>query len=75
MARRKRGHQATDAPREGHPGEARHWLYVFDGIQGIRIGWTTSRARAIAWLKAHAPGGWTCDRTTRARYDATGQGV
>ena len=74
MAKRKRDHgRRTDPPREGIPGEARYWLYLFDGIdRGVRVGWTTARGRAVAWLRAYAPGGWAFDRETRERYDSHG---
>jgi len=71
---RRRDKRRRDAPQEGHPGEARYWVYVWDGIDsGIRVGWSSSRARAIAWLREHAAGGWTFDRQTRFRYTARGR--
>ncbi len=61
-------------PTEGFPGDARYWLYVFDGIDsGIRVGWTHARARGIEWLRQHAPGGWLFDRRARVKYDAHGK--
>ncbi len=71
MARSRR---KSDPPREGIPGHARYWVYRWDGIDGgIRCGWTTNRARAIAWTREHTAGGWTFDTNTFLKYTSRGR--
>jgi len=54
-------------PKEGIPGEARYWLYMFDGMEGFRCGWTTAKSRAKTWTKQH-PSGWAYDRQTGEKF-------
>ena len=73
---KKTSKRKSDPPREGNPGEARFWIYVFDGVDsGERVGWTNAKARAFAWTRAFARGGWTFDRTTRGKYSSRGVAI
>jgi hypothetical protein len=74
MRRRSKRRRKDAPPQEGVPYETRYWIYVWDGIDsGIRVGWSTSKDRAIAWLRNHAPGGWAFDTRARVRYTRRGR--
>lgn len=58
----------SKAPKAGTPISARYWLYALDLLgEGDRVGWTSKRTEARAWLARSPWGSWIFDRTTREK--------